>query len=171
MLVLAVAAVLTALGIVGFFQTGFDDFAHHDTGVEILGFEVNPLHNLVNLSLGIIGLFAWVHLRTAITYGALLLIGYGAAFIYGLSAVGEEWDVLSLNKADSALHLALAAVGALIVVVGYLETRRDRGRIISYFPDEEIDLRETVNRYSTPPAKRTPGPLSDTERTTLSRGH
>ena len=44
-------------------------------------------------------------LAGARTYGWLLAVGYGAAFIYGLLAVGEDWDFLNINGADNVLHL------------------------------------------------------------------
>ncbi len=51
------------------------------------------------------------------TYGWLLAVGYGAAFVYGLFAVGEDWDFLSLNWADNVLHLATALVGLVIALM------------------------------------------------------
>ena len=46
------------------------------------------------------------------TYGWLLAVGYGAAFIYGLLAVGEDWDFLNINAADNVLHVADRAASA-----------------------------------------------------------
>src|SRR5690606_66172 len=117
-------AVLTAVGIVGFFETGFDDFAHHHTGEELLGFEINPLHNVVHLVLGLLGLGLWTRARHALAYGLILAVGYGAALVYGLFAVDEDWDFLSLNGADNWLHLGLAALGAVIAAIAYAELRR-----------------------------------------------
>ncbi len=37
------------IGVAGFAVTGFDDFTHHDTDEMLLGFELNPLHNIVHL--------------------------------------------------------------------------------------------------------------------------
>src|SRR5215210_4989237 len=45
----------TLLGVIGFFVTGFDDFAAH-TGESLLGFMINPLHNIVHLVIGVAGL-------------------------------------------------------------------------------------------------------------------
>ena len=53
-------------------------------------------------------------LEGARTYGWLLAAGYGAAFLYGLFAVGQDWDFLNLNWADNILHLATALVGVAI---------------------------------------------------------
>ena len=38
-------------------------------------------------------------------------------FIYGLLAVGEDWDFLNINGADNVLHLATALVGLVIALM------------------------------------------------------
>ncbi|WP_448626361.1 DUF4383 domain-containing protein [Geodermatophilus sp. URMC 64] len=115
MAALAVGAIYTLIGIIGFFVTGFDDFAAH-TGESLLGFMINPLHNVVHLVIGIAGLLLARSLAGARTYGWLLAAGYGAAFVYGLFAVGEDWDFLALNWADNILHLVTALLGAAIAL-------------------------------------------------------
>ena len=114
-LALAVGASYLLAGLAGFFVTGFDDVAHHDTGERLLGLELNPLHNVVHLAIGLAGVALWRSVAGALTYGVLLAVGYGAAFVYGLVALGSDWDVLSLNAADNGLHLVSALVGGGIV--------------------------------------------------------
>lgn len=109
-------AVFTLLGIAGFFVTGFDDFASHN-GESLLGFHVNPLHNLVHLGIGLVGLaMAWRGM--ARTFGWFLFIAYGATFIYGLFVVdnNDSSNFLALNDADNVLHLVLAALGLLLAL-------------------------------------------------------
>ena len=113
---LAFGAVYLLVGIVGFFVTGFDDFAGH-TDETLLIFDINPLHNIVHILIGVAGLVLSRTLAGARTYGWLLAVGYGAAFIYGLFAVGEDWDFLNLNGADNGLHLATALVGLVIALM------------------------------------------------------
>ena len=115
-LALVVGAVYTVVGIVGFVITGFDDFFGH-TGDDILGFMINPFHNLVHVLIGLAGLALARTLSGTRTYGWLLAIGYGAAFVYGLFAVGESWDFLNLNWADNWLHLVSALVGLAIALM------------------------------------------------------
>jgi len=112
---LAFGAIYLLVGIVGFFITGFDDFAGHGDHT-LLIFDINPLHNVVHILIGVVGLALSRTLAGARTFGLLLLVGYGAAFVYGLVATGQDWDVLNLNWADNVLHIASAAVGAVIVV-------------------------------------------------------
>jgi Domain of unknown function (DUF4383) len=110
---LAFGAIYLLVGIVGFFITGFDNFATHDDAT-LLVFDINPLHNIVHLLIGVLGLVLSRTLAGAKTFGLLLLVGYGLAFVYGLFAVNADWDILNLNWADNILHLLSAVVGGVI---------------------------------------------------------
>jgi len=120
-LALITAIAFVGVGIAGFFVTGFNDFAGHDTMKHVLIFEVNPLHNLVHLALGIVGLVLFSRVRGALSYGILVAVAYGGALIYGLFALGQSWDVLSLNTQYNWLHLGLAALGGVIAAVAARE--------------------------------------------------
>jgi Domain of unknown function (DUF4383) len=111
LLALAIGVIYTAVGILGFFVTGLDNFAS-ETNKTLVGFEINPLHNIVHLVIGLAGLALWRRLDTARLYGWLLAAGYGLAFIYGLFAAGNsDINFLSINGADNGLHLISAVVG------------------------------------------------------------
>ena len=116
MLALAFGAIYLIVGIIGFFITGFEGFFAHDTGKTLLGFMINPLHNVVHILIGAAGIALSRTLSGARTYGWLLAVGYGAAFVYGLIAIGKDWDFLNLNWADNILHLVTALVGAAIAL-------------------------------------------------------
>jgi hypothetical protein len=122
---IAFGAVYLLVGIVGFFVTGFDDFAGH-TDETLLIFDINPLHNIVHILIGVAGLVLSRTLAGARTYGWLLAVGYGAAFVYGVIAVGEDWDFLNLNVADNVLHLATALVGLVIALMPVRTAVSDR---------------------------------------------
>src|SRR5215212_7256094 len=116
LLALAIGAVYTLVGILGFLITGFENFAA-ETDKTLLGFEINPLHNIVHLAIGLAGLALWRRLDTTRTYGWLLAAGYGLAFLYGLFAAGNsDINFLSLNGADNGLHLVSAVVGVAIAL-------------------------------------------------------
>ena len=104
------------VGIVGFFVTGFDDFAS-PSDKTLLIFDINPLHNIVHIVIGLAGIALAKTLASARTYGWLLAVGYGAAFIYGLIAAGKDWDFLNINGADNVLHLLTAIVGLVIALM------------------------------------------------------
>jgi hypothetical protein len=126
-LALAFGVIYSLVGIIGFFLTGFGDFfgnahnatMHHDE--MLVGFMINPMHNVVHLLVGVVGIALCRTLSGARTYGWLLAVGYGAAFVYGLIAVGKDWDFLNLNGADNVLHLATALVG-LVIALGRVRT-------------------------------------------------
>ncbi len=124
MLAIAIGVLYALIGVVGFFITGFDEFFGH-TGEELLGFEINGFHNLVHIFIGVAGIVLARTLSRARTFGWVLAVAYGAAFVYGLFAVAESWDFLSLNWADNWLHLVSAFAG-LVVALGPVRTAADR---------------------------------------------
>jgi ABC-type transport system involved in multi-copper enzyme maturation permease subunit len=127
LLALAIGVIYTVIGIAGFFVTGFDNFAS-ETDKTLLGFEINPLHNLVHLAIGLAGLALWRRLDTARTYGWLLAAGYGLAFIYGLFAAGNsDINFLSINGPDNGLHLVSAVAGLAIALWPAQRTARRGG--------------------------------------------
>jgi hypothetical protein len=116
LLALAIGAFYTLVGILGFLVTGLEDFAA-ETNETLLGFELNPLHNIVHLAIGLAGLALWRRLDSARLYGWLLAAGYGAAFVYGLFAAGNsDINFLSINGADNGLHLVSALAGLAIAL-------------------------------------------------------
>ena len=131
---LVFGVVYTLIGIIGFFITGFGDFFGNVNGAtmehpdSLLGFMINPMHNVVHILIGLLGIALSRSLAGARTYGWLLAVGYGAAFVYGLIAVGKDWDFLNLNWADNILHLVTALVGLAMALgpVKHLATARGR---------------------------------------------
>jgi len=124
---LVLGILFLGIGIAGFTITGTDGFTDDHTGELLLGFEVNGLHNAVHLALGVLGVVMWWRISTSLAFGLISGIGYGAAFVYGLFAVDESWDVLSLNTADNWLHLGLAVAGFAVAALAV----RDRDRLAS----------------------------------------
>ena len=116
-LALAIGVVYLLIGLLGFFVTGFENFAS-ETNETLLGFEVNPLHNIVHILIGAAGIALARTLAAARTFGWLLVAGYGLTFLYGLFAVGNEnLNFLSLNWADNWLHLASVLLGLVIALL------------------------------------------------------
>ena len=116
-LALAIGVAYLLVGLLGFFVTGFENFAS-ETNETLLGFEVNPLHNIVHILIGAAGIGLARTLATARTFGWLLVAGYGLAFLYGLFAVGNEnLNFLSLNWADNWLHFASVLLGLVIALL------------------------------------------------------
>lgn len=118
-LALIVGLVFLVVGVVGFFVTGFDMDALTETDTEqtLLVFAINPLHNIVHVVIGLLGVILWPTSGGARTFGWILAIGYGAAFAYGLLVLDERLeDYLNINQEDNWLHLGSAIVGLLIAL-------------------------------------------------------
>jgi hypothetical protein len=123
---LAFGAVYLLVGIVGFFVTGFDNFAGNSQHEMLIGlFMINPLHNIAHILVGVLGLALGRTLAGARTYGWTLAVLYAALFVYGLIAVGKSWDFLNINAGDNVLHILTAAVG---LVIALLPVRNAVGR-------------------------------------------
>ena len=111
-------AVYLLVGLLGFAVTSGVGFAATDGG-SLLGFEVNPLHNIVHLAVGALWLASSrteAGARTVSTLiGAVyLLVGILGLFINGSS----DLNLLNINQPDNALHLASAALGLYFGLAG-----------------------------------------------------
>lgn len=103
-------AVYLLVGLVGFAITAGTGFMA-TSGPKLIFFELNPLHNIVHLGVGLLlGIAAYKGVKTATA--ANLLVGgvYLAVGILGLFLVGTELNLIALNHADNGLHFASAAV-------------------------------------------------------------
>ena len=102
-------AAFLLMGALGFAVTSGVGFASRD-GNTLLGFEVNPLHNIVHLLVGavlLLGATRGVEAARAANIavgGTYLLVGLIGFFILESSA-----NILALNNADNWLHLVSAA--------------------------------------------------------------
>lgn len=108
-------AVYLIVGIVGFAVTGFDGFADPN-GDLLLFFEVNPLHNIVHLLIGI-ALLAAAGAGEATSRQITLLVGvvYAIVGVLGFFITGNETlNILALNLADHLLHLGTAIIAFIV---------------------------------------------------------
>lgn len=120
-LALIIGIAFTIAGIAGFFVTGFDNFAG-ETNETLLGLEVNGLHNVVHLVLGLLGLSMWRTPAGARTYGWITFAGYGLVTLYGfITASDGSEELLSLNNPDNVFHLVTSLAG---LATAMLATRR-----------------------------------------------
>ena len=127
-LALAFGAIYLLVGIVGFFWTGFDDFAGHQHEMLIGVFMVNPLHNVVHILVGLAGLALARTLTGARSYGWLLFVAYAAVSVYGFVAIDKSWDFLDINTADNVLHVATTLIGLVIALAPVQEVVGGRAR-------------------------------------------
>jgi hypothetical protein len=124
-LALAFGAVYALVGVVGFFVSGDVDFAGQK-GASLLGFDVNGLHNIVHLLIGVALLAAS---RThALARSANLTIGavYVLLAVLGPFINDTAADIVGLNGADHVLH---ALSGVLLVGVAVATDKQRAVRV------------------------------------------
>lgn len=111
---LVFGVVYTLVGLAGFLVS--DTFADTDDGKLLGVFEVNNLHNVVHLLIGVGLVAASRRLDTA--KGANLAVGgtYLLLGVIGWFLEGTDANILALNNADHLLHLASGAVLAGVAV-------------------------------------------------------
>ena len=107
-------AVYLLVGLAGFLVTGGLPFAGQQ-GNALVVFDVNPLHNVVHLGIGLALLLAsrsvaGARATNTTIGGVYLLVG-----VLGLFLIGSGANILALNGADNVLHLASAV---LLLAVG-----------------------------------------------------
>lgn len=125
---LAFGAIYLLVGLAGFAVTGFDDWIARDTGETLLGFELNPLHNVVHLLIGgalLAGGLRDERAARAITW----LVGavYAVVGILGLFLMDTEVDILSLNMADNWLHIGTAVVAFIAAAMSQRQAPQHTG--------------------------------------------
>ncbi len=108
------AAVYLSAGVIGFFVTGFDDFAS-DTNEKLIILGLNPLHNIVHLVLGGVWLAAAFSAANARIVNVALGVGLLAAFALGVVGGATFLNIDNAAEPDNYLHLVY---GALSVYVG-----------------------------------------------------
>jgi Domain of unknown function (DUF4383) len=103
-------AVYLLVGLVGFAITAGVGFAHTH-GKDLIIFELNPLHNIVHVAIGL-GLGFAAYKGTAAAAAANSLVGgvYLLVGVLGLFLTNSSANILAINHPDNALHLATAAV-------------------------------------------------------------
>ncbi len=123
-LVAGLGVVSLALGILGFGVTGFNRITE-TLGEEVLGFEMNPLQNVLHLALGIIALVSVPRTPGLVRAAATLIVGVYA--LIGLAGSSSGIRLLGANPASSVLHLVVGAVaGVLLCWATLVDYRIDR---------------------------------------------
>ena len=113
-------AIYVLVGIAGFFVA--ENFIGQE-GDLLLGFQVNHLHNIVHLLIGVALLAASKKLATARSANLAIGITYVALAVIGPFVTRTDLNIVALNTADHFLH---AASGLLLVAVGAFADKKSR---------------------------------------------
>ena len=125
MVALGFGILYTLVGLAGFLVSGDVPFVGED-GDPLIVFDVNGLHNIVHLLIGVALIAA--SRRTSSARGANLAIG-GTYLVLGLLGPlinDTAVDVIGLNSADNVLHLVS---GAALLAVALLADKRARSQV------------------------------------------
>jgi hypothetical protein len=125
-----VGAFYVLIGVIGFFITGFSNFVQN-TGDALIGFSLNPFHNLVHLSIGAF-LIIMSRQSTASAEGACLGVGlfYVTAFVIGIVGTSNLTIISMFGRGDleNFNHLVngVLLLGLGLVSSGATETQAKR---------------------------------------------
>jgi hypothetical protein len=121
---LVFGAVYLLVGIVGFFITGFDDFAGKTYDDELIIFALNPLHNLVHIGLGAVWLGAAGRQDSARTVNLVFGIVLFLVFVLGIAG-GLKWLAIeNAGAPDNYLHVVTALLAIYFGSAGATATQQ-----------------------------------------------
>lgn len=111
-------AVLLLVGILGFINP-------LTPGGDLLGiFAIDPVHNVIHVLSGVVGLAAGLSSVKAARYYALVFgIVYALVTVVGFIQGSSVLGLITVNLADNLLHLAIAAVSLAVYFMTANEER------------------------------------------------
>ena len=110
-------AFYVAIGVLGFFVTGFEGFTQNGPD-KLLGISVNPFHNLVHLGTGAFLLIMSLQKNDAAAEGGIMGVGlfYVTAFVIGVVASNNLTILSMYGEGELANYFHLLSGVALLGV-------------------------------------------------------
>ena len=117
------------IGIVGFFVTGFDNFLQN-TNDSLIGFSINPLHNLVHLLIGIFLVVMATRPQIAVAEGAVMGVGlfYVTAFVIGAVAK-DNLTIISMYGYGDLENFNHIVNGVALLTLGLVSSAQTASRM------------------------------------------
>jgi hypothetical protein len=117
------------IGIVGFFVTGFSNFVQN-TGDTLIGFHINPLHNLVHLLIGVFLIVMATRASAAVAEGAIMGVGlfYIVAFVIGTVA-RDNLTIISMYGYGDLENFNHLVNGVALLSLGLISSARTQSRL------------------------------------------
>ena len=126
MFALVFGVVYLLVGILGFFVTGFDNFAGKTYDDILILFPVNPLHNIVHLAVGALWIGSAAKHATAKSTNMLIGVVYAIVAVLGMIGVLKFLAIKDIGSADNYLHIASAALALYFGSAGAEGTTSNR---------------------------------------------
>ena len=123
-----IGAFYVLIGIAGFFVTGFNNFLRN-TPDELVGFSVNPFHNVVHIAIGAFLIFMCIAFSTAVAEGAVMGVGlfYIVAFVIGVIGP-DNLTIISMQGAGDLENFNHIVNGVLLLTIGLLSSIASEGQ-------------------------------------------
>lgn len=121
--------VYALVGVAGFFVTGFDNFVQ-DTNDSLLGFSLNPFHNVVHLGAGLFLIIMCTAFSAAVAEGAVMGSGLFliVAFVIGVTAP-DNLTIISMNGEGDLENFNHLAVGITLLALGLISSGQSQARM------------------------------------------
>lgn len=122
-------ALYITIGVVGFFVTGFANFLQN-TDDSLIGFSINPMHNLVHLAIGTFLLFMSTRRNAAVGEGAVLGVGlfYIVAFVIGVVAP-DNLTIISMSGYGDLENFNHIVNGVALLTLGLVSSGQSHARL------------------------------------------
>ena len=117
------------IGILGFFVTGFSNFVQN-TGDTLIGFHINPMHNLVHLLIGIFLIVMATRSSVAAAEGAIMGVGlfYVVAFVIGATSK-DNLTIISMYGYGDLENFNHLVNGVALLSLGLISSAQSAARM------------------------------------------
>jgi Domain of unknown function (DUF4383) len=122
-------ALYITIGVVGFFVTGFDNFVQN-TDETLIGFSINPLHNLVHLLIGAFLIIMATRPSVPVAAGAVLGVGlfYVTAFVIG-TVSADNLTIISMYGRGDLENFNHLVNGIALLTLGLVSSAQTAARM------------------------------------------
>ena len=122
-------ALYITIGVLGFFVTGFDNFVQN-TNEALIGFSINPMHNLVHLLIGIFLIVMATRPSVPVAEGAVLGVGlfYVTAFVIGTVAP-DNLTIISMYGHGDLENFNHLVNGVALLTLGLVSSAQTASRM------------------------------------------
>ena len=126
---LAFGAFYVALGVVGFFITGFNGLTA-ESGDKLLGVAINPFQSLAHLGIGLILVIFALQKNVAAAEGTVMGVGlfYVVAFVIGVTAP-DNLTILGIRGEDQLANFLHLVSGVFLLGVGLISSGQTQAQM------------------------------------------
>jgi len=115
-------AFYVGIGLIGFTVTGFNGLTEN-SGDKLLGFHINPFHNIAHIGIGAFLLILCLQKNSAAAEGGVMGVGlfYVVAFVIGVTA-SDNLTILSMTGAGDLENVNHIVNGVALLAIGLISS-------------------------------------------------